>query len=77
MEDDLNIFENGRRPQLFFCKEDDLNFFEKGKRPKKKLYNPKQLKVKTIIVLKMEDDLKFLKTEDGLKKKYAVKNNKK
>jgi hypothetical protein len=27
MEDDLNIFENGRRP-LFFLKEDDLNFFE-------------------------------------------------
>jgi hypothetical protein len=28
MEDNLNIFENGRRRQ-FFLKEDDLNFFEK------------------------------------------------
>ena len=36
MEDDLNIFENGRRPQFFFKgrrpqlfeMEDDLNFFQ-------------------------------------------------
>jgi hypothetical protein len=34
MEDDLNIFENGRRPQFFFLKEDDLNFCENGRRPK-------------------------------------------
>ena len=34
MEDDLNIFENGRRPP-FLKKEDDLNFFENGRRPKK------------------------------------------
>jgi hypothetical protein len=33
MEDDLNIFENGRQPQ-FFLKEDDLNFFENGRQPK-------------------------------------------
>ena len=32
MEDDLNIFENGRRPP-FLKKEDDLNFFENGRRP--------------------------------------------
>jgi hypothetical protein len=30
MEDSLNIFENGRRPQ-FFLKEDDLNFVENGR----------------------------------------------
>jgi hypothetical protein len=35
MEDDLNIFENGRRPQ-FFLKEDDLIFFENGRRPPNK-----------------------------------------
>jgi hypothetical protein len=28
MEDDLNILENGRRPQFFLKKEDNLNFFE-------------------------------------------------
>ena len=32
MEDDLNIFENGRRPNIF-VKEDDLNLFENGRRP--------------------------------------------
>ena len=34
MEDDLDIFENGRQPQ-FFLKEDDLNFFENGRLPQK------------------------------------------
>jgi hypothetical protein len=34
MEDDLNIFENGRRPPIF-VKEDNLNFFFKGRRPEK------------------------------------------
>ena len=54
MEDDLNFFENGRRPQLFqkwkttsiFSKmEDDLNFFKKTKT--------------TSIFSKNEDDLNF------------------
>ena len=31
MEDDLNIFENERRPR-FFLKENDLNLFENGRR---------------------------------------------
>jgi hypothetical protein len=31
MKDNLNIFENGRRPLLFFVKEDDLNVLENGK----------------------------------------------
>ena len=34
-EDDLNIFENGRRPQ-FFLKEDDLIFFKNGRQPETK-----------------------------------------
>ena len=42
MEDDLNFFENGRRPQFFLKMEDDLkflkmednlNYFENGRRP--------------------------------------------
>ena len=41
MEDDLNIFENGRRSQyfewkttsIFFKVEDDLNISENGRRP--------------------------------------------
>ena len=39
MEDDLNLFEKGRRP----------NFFENQRRPEKKC-NQKQLKVKTMVV---------------------------
>jgi hypothetical protein len=36
MEDDLNIFENRRRPNFFLKKEDDLNsFFFTGKQPHK------------------------------------------
>jgi hypothetical protein len=32
MEDDLNIFENGRQPQFYiFFQEDDLIFFENGR----------------------------------------------
>ena len=41
MEDDLNVFENGRRPQFlkmendlnFFKNEDDLTIFKNGRRP--------------------------------------------
>jgi hypothetical protein len=33
MEDDLNIFPNGRQPNFFLQMEDDLNFFENGRRP--------------------------------------------
>jgi hypothetical protein len=32
MEEDLNIFENGRQPQ-FFLKEEDINLFENGRWP--------------------------------------------
>ena len=45
MEDDLNIFENGRRP-YFFLKEDDLNFFFKWKTTSKKIMQPKIIKSK-------------------------------
>ena len=34
MEEELNIFENGRRPQ-FFLKEDDHNSFQNGRQPQK------------------------------------------
>jgi hypothetical protein len=34
MEDNLNFFVNGRRPQLFFLIEDDLNILVNGRRPK-------------------------------------------
>ena len=62
MEDDLNIFENGRRPQLIFLMEDDLNFFENGRRPNfflskerfkkilEKIMQPETLKIKTMVV---------------------------
>ena len=40
MEDDLNLFEKGRRP----------NFFENRRRPQKKQCNQKQLKVKTMVL---------------------------
>ena len=38
MEDDLNFFENGRRPYFFYFfiqKKDDLNIFKNGRRPQK------------------------------------------
>ena len=63
MEDDLNFWEM----------EDDLNCFENVRQPP----NQKQLKVETIIFLKLEDDLNYLKrkttsisleNEDDLKK---------
>ena len=40
-----NIFENGRRPQLF-KKEDVLNFFGKWRQPEKKVMQPKTIKSK-------------------------------
>jgi hypothetical protein len=67
MEDDLN---------LIFFKEDDLNFLINGRRPKQNC-NQKQLKSKTIIVLKMEDNLIFLKLDDDLKILKAEDNIKK
>jgi hypothetical protein len=33
MEDDLNIFQNGRRPNVFFQLEDDLHILCNGKQP--------------------------------------------
>ena len=33
MEDDLNILENGRRPQLFRQMEEDLNILVNGRQP--------------------------------------------
>jgi hypothetical protein len=56
MEDDLNIFESGRRPQLF-CKGRRPHFFLKENNLKK-IMQPKTIKVKTIIFLKKEDNLK-------------------
>ena len=40
-----NIFQNGRRPQLFFEKEDDLNFLEMDD-DLKKIVQPKIIKSK-------------------------------
>jgi hypothetical protein len=52
MEDNLNIFENRRQPQIFLKMEDDLNFFsENGRRCFENGRRPQ-------ICLKMEDDLK-------------------
>ena len=51
MEDNLNLFEKGRRP----------NFFENRRRPKKKLCNQKQLKVKAMVVAPLRVALFFLK----------------
>ena len=65
MEDDLNLFEKGRRP----------NFFEKRRRPQKKLCNQKLLKVKTIIFLKMEDDLNFFENGRRPEKNNSTKNS--
>ena len=50
MDDDLNLFENERRPQLFW-KTKTTSIFDNGKRPQ---------------ILKIEDDLIFLKMEDNL-----------
>ena len=50
MEDDLNLFEKGRRP----------NFFEKSKTTSKKKCNQKQLKVKTMVVAPLRVTLFFL-----------------
>jgi hypothetical protein len=35
---------------IFLKMKDNLNLFEKGRQPQKKYCNPKQLKVKTIVV---------------------------
>jgi hypothetical protein len=53
MEDDLNIFENGRRPQ-FLIMEDDLKEICKWKTTSKK----RKLKTTSIFFDSMEDDLK-------------------
>ena len=48
MEEDLKLFENGRRPQSFWkWKKTTSKMFENGRRPQ--------------IFLKMEDDLKYSK----------------
>ena len=58
MEDDLNILENGRRPQFFYM-EYDLNIFLNVRQPKicknrrqllKENHNQKKSKVKTMVV---------------------------
>ena len=52
MEDDLNIFFNGRRPQ-FSLKEDDHNFCENGRQPTK-IMLPKINKSKNNNIFKNE-----------------------
>jgi hypothetical protein len=47
LEEDLNIFENGRRPKFFSPKEDDLNFFENERQPQKQIMEPKTNKSNT------------------------------
>ena len=63
MEDDLNILENGRRP----------NFFEKGIQPQfflkmednvKKIMQLKPIKSKNSNIFVNEDDLNFCEKED-------------
>jgi hypothetical protein len=46
MEDDLNIFEYGRRPQFLMKKEDDLYYFKTECQPKKKEMQPETLNSK-------------------------------
>ena len=54
MEDDLNLFENGRVPYFykkFLQKKDDLNILKNGRRPQKKyiiyIYNQRHSTVYT------------------------------
>jgi hypothetical protein len=54
MEDDLNIFVNGRQPRYFKGRQPH---FLKMEDDQTKKCNQKQIKVKIIIFLKMEDDL--------------------
>ena len=61
MEDDLNFFENGRKPH-FFLMEDNLNFFENGRQPHffENGRRPQLLgEWKTTTKIQMENDLKF------------------
>jgi hypothetical protein len=51
MEDDLNIFLNGRRPKKKLKIEVDLNLLENGRRPHLiKIMLPETLKIKTMVV---------------------------
>ena len=59
MEDDLNIFENGRRPQ-YFWKWKTTSIFLNGRRPQYFLTWKT-----TSIFLKMEDDLNHFKVRLG------------
>jgi hypothetical protein len=59
MEDDLNIFENGRRPNNFLQRKMTSIFLKVEDNPKQNNATKIQLKVKPIIFLEMEDDLNF------------------
>ena len=70
MEEDLNIFENRRRPQ-FFQMEDNLNFVLGNIWSWNLVCNIGSTQLDEIwrttpIFLKMEDDLSFLKMENDL-----------
>ena len=63
MKDDLNIFGNRRRPQIFQMQDDlkiFLNFFIHGRHPQffqmemEKIMQPKQLTVKTMVVAPLQ-----------------------
>jgi transcriptional regulator len=54
MEDNLNIFENGRQPQVFL-KRQTTSIYLEVKDDLSKIIQPKTIKSKLIIFLKMED----------------------
>ena len=67
MEDDLNIFENGRRPK-FFENGRRSQFFSKLKLTSYEIMQPNKTKIKTILFLKMEDNLNIFQMEEDLQK---------
>ena len=61
MKDDLNFFENGRRPQIFLKIEDELKYFWKSKMTLI-IFQPQFVLIfsskymRTLFVMKMEDE---------------------
>ena len=76
MEDDLNIFEKGRRPQFienerrpqFFEMEDDLMFLVNGRLKKiiKKIMQPETLKIQTRVVAPLRVNLVIIYSSNNL-----------
>ena len=82
MEDEINIFENGRRPQFLF-KGSQPQIFRKWKTTSKKMMQPKMIKSKNKKIFESGRRPNFLlKKEDNLflngrqhQKNNATKNN--